>query len=125
MLTVKTAPVAPKVEAARETISVEKLRSDLDSAIAKSPGCRKVDVIHGLISIVHDMVLADVTGKPLKFSNDNKAGEPTLRDKLQSTLEIERLIKRYGRGNTKQALILLIDGMVKNIDAPQSGAVKR
>jgi hypothetical protein len=111
MMDVKSTNATMGVQIARDTINVGGLRSDLDAAMAKSSECKRMDAVKSLIGITGDIVKAEISGKPAVFSSNNVA-EFSLKDKLNSTLRIDYLIRRYGKAETREALTELVNGMI-------------
>ncbi len=111
MTTVKSADIAIGLPVMRETINVSVLRSDLDAVMAKSPNCNRMDVIRSLIGITGDIVKAEINSKQVVFSSTS-IEEFALKDKLDATLRIDYMTRRYGKSETREALTELINGMI-------------
>ncbi len=111
MMEVKSANATIEIQTVKDTINVVGLRSDLDAAMAKSPDCKRMDVVKSLIGITGDIVKSEIGGKPVVFSSNNVA-EFTLKGKLDATLRIDYMIRRYGKAETREALTRLVNGMI-------------
>lgn len=79
--------------------------------MAKSPNCNRMDVIRSLIGITGDIVKAEINSKQVVFSSTS-IEEFALKDKLDATLRIDYMTRRYGKSETREALTELINGMI-------------
>jgi hypothetical protein len=93
---------------------------ELDSAIAKLPDYRKVDVIRALVSIVNDIVFESSGDAAASNKNDKAEETLALKDRLKLILAIEDLLKRYNKNVVRLALVSIIDGMVRGKNARSS-----